>query len=114
MTIMLEFLEENCPAYSDCVKGLIEEIKSFEIKNFKPKVPKFTLQIYAFCCDALMDFAYCKFDFKTVTTSNFFENLYQLRNCKVYLHHSHVTDKNFGYVHDFCNWEVREIKQDYH
>ena len=29
---------------------------------------------------------------------------------KMYLHHSHVTGKILGYVHDFCNWRVRENK----
>ena len=30
-----EFLEETCPAHAYDVKQLIEDIKSFEIKNFK-------------------------------------------------------------------------------
>ena len=29
---------------------------------------------------------------------------------KVNLHHSHKSGKIFGYVHDFCNWKVRENK----
>ena len=103
-----EFLEEACPAYSYDVENLIEEMKSFKIKNFKSKIPKFNLQIYAFSCDALMDSPHHKFDFKTVTTSNFFENLYRILNSKVHLHHSHATGKIFGYTHDFCNWKVRE------
>ena len=98
-----EFLEEACPAYSYDVENLIEEIKSFKIKNFKSKIPKFNLQIYAFSWDALMDSPHHKFDFKTVTTSNFFENLYRILNSKVHLHHSHATGKIFGYTHDFCN-----------
>ena len=103
-----EFMEETCPAWSDSAKNLIEDIKSFEIQNFKSKIPKFTLQIYAFAYDVLMDFPICKFDFKTVTTSNFFENFYRILNSKIHLHHSHATGKILGYSHDFCNWKVRE------
>ena len=29
---------------------------------------------------------------------------------KVHLHHSHISGKIFGHVHDFCNWKVRENK----
>ena len=105
-----EFLEETCPAHEYDVKQLIEDIKSFEIKNFKSKIPKFTLQIYAFAYDALMDFPSCSFDFKTVTTSSFFERLYRILNYKVHYHHSHISDKIFRYAHDFCNWKVRENK----
>ena len=75
-----EFLEETSPAWSDDIKNLIEDIKFFEIKNFKSKIPKFTLKRYAFAYDALMDFPAHKFDFKTVTTSNFFEKLYRILN----------------------------------
>ena len=107
-----EFLEETCPAHAYDVKQLIEDIKSFEIKNFKSKIPKFSLQIYAFCYDALMDFPHHKFDFKTVTTSNFFKKLYRIINYKIHYHHSHITDKIFGYAHDFCNWKVRENKME--
>ena len=32
---------------------------------------------------------------------------------KMHLHHSHVTDEILGYVHDFCNWRVRENKTDF-
>ena len=32
---------------------------------------------------------------------------------KMHLHHSHVTGENLGYVHDFCNWRVRENKTDF-
>ena len=34
-----EILEECCPAYSDCVNELVEEIKKIEIKNYKAKFP---------------------------------------------------------------------------
>ena len=29
-------------------------------------------------------------------------------NFKAHIHHSHVTSKIYGYVHDFYNWRVRE------
>ena len=105
-----EFLEETCLAHEYDVKQLIENIKSFEIKNFKSKIPKSTLQIYAFAYDALMDFPSCSFDFKTVTTSNVFERLYRILNYKVHYHHSHISGKISGYAHDFFNWKVRENK----
>ena len=101
-----EFLEEHCPAYSHCVKELAEEIKQFEIKNNKAKIPKFTMQIYAFVYDCPSN----KFDFQTVTTTNLFEKLYRVFNFKVHCHHSHITSKILGYVHDFCNWKIRENK----
>ena len=59
-----------------------------------------------------MDFPHHKFDFKTVTTSNFFKILYRILNYKIHYHHSHITDKIFGYAHDFCNWKVRENKME--
>ena len=31
----------------------------------------------------------------------------------MHLHHSHVTGENLGYVHDFCNWRVRENKPEF-
>ena len=102
------FLEENCPAYAYDVKSLIEEIKAFEIKNCKSRIPKFTMQIYAFVYDSLMDFPANKFEFQTVAATNFFEKLFCVLNCKVHYHHSHITGKIFGYAHDFCNWRVRE------
>ena len=43
-----EFLKDECPAYENDLPGLIEEIKSVEVRNFKSKIPKFTFQLYAF------------------------------------------------------------------
>ena len=103
-----EFLEEECPAWSDDIENLISDIKAVEMKNFKSKTPKFSLQIYGFVYDILMDFPENKFTFQTVTTSGVFENLYRILNFKVRVHHSHVSGKMFWYVHDFCNWKVRE------
>lgn len=58
-----DFWEETCPAYSDDVSLLIEEIKMTEIKSTNTKIPKFTLQIYAFVYDIIMEFPTCTFIF---------------------------------------------------
>ena len=103
-----QFLEEECPAYSDSVTLLIEEIKVIEMKNTNTKILKFTLQIYAFVYDIIMTFPTCTFIFETIKTHGFFENMYRLINFRVHIHRSHVTGKIFGYTHDFCNMKVRE------
>ena len=108
-----KFLREYCPACEFSLEDMIEtEIKSFEIKNSKAaKIPKFTMQIYAFIHDCLMDFPYTKFDeIKTVTTKGFLNKMYKIINSKVHLHHSHVTDEMIGHSHDYCNWKLRENK----
>ena len=67
-----KFLKEECPAYEYDLERLVNEIKSFEIKNLKAlKVPKFTMQIYAFIYQCLMDFPACKFDDLTTVTTRF-------------------------------------------
>ena len=42
------FLKEECPAYEYDIPGLIEEIKSIEVRNFKSKILKCVIQLYAF------------------------------------------------------------------
>ena len=70
---------------------------------------KFTLQLYSFLYDCLMNFPSVKFDqIKTVTTDGFMKELYRVVNYKVRIHHSHVTGNIHGYSHDFCNWKIRE------
>ena len=106
-----KFLIDYCDAYEYDVAGLIEEeIKKFEVKyNKTMKIPKFTLQIYSFSYDCLMDFPEVKFDeIKTVTTNAFMINLHRIINYKVHIHHSHVTGEIIGHAHDFCNWKIRE------
>ena len=72
-------------------------------------MPKFTLQLYSFLYDCLMNFPSVKFDeIKTVTTRGFMKEIYRVVNFKVHIHHSHVTGKIHGYSHDFCNWKKRE------
>ena len=75
------------------------------------KMPKFTLQLYSFLYDCLMNFPSVKFDeIKTVTTNGFMKELHRVVNYKVHIHHSHVTGNIHGYTHDFCNWKIRENK----
>ena len=106
-----EFLMENAPAYEYDIPSLIDDIKSVEIRNSKAKIPKFTLQVYAYFYDMITDFPACRFEqLKTITTGGFFVNLYRVIKSKVHLHHSHVSSEIFGYSHDFCNWNVRENK----
>ena len=106
-----EFLMAEAPVFEYDLPGLIEDIKSVEIRNSKSKIPKFTLQMYATFYDMLMDFPSCKFEqLKTITTKGMFTNFYRAINAKVHLHHSHVSGEIFGHSHDFCNWKVRENK----
>ena len=48
--------------------------------------------------------------YDSITTNNFFRNVHCLIKVKIYLHHSHITEKVLGYAHDFGNWNVRENK----
>ena len=43
-----------------------------------------------------------------LTTKDLFENVHKIVNVKIHLHHSHVMGEIIGYVHDFCNCQVRE------
>ena len=111
--VLLDFLMEYCDACEYEVKALVEnEIKQFEVTHNKTmKMPKFTLQLYSFLYDSLMNFPDVKFDeIKTVTTNGFMKELYRVVNYKVHIHHSHVTSIIEGYSHDFCNWKIREFK----
>ena len=65
-----EFLKDQCPADEYNLPGLINEIKSVEVRNFKIKLPKFTIQLYAFFYQSLIDFPPCKFDELRVINSN--------------------------------------------
>ena len=82
-----------------------------EIKNGqKTKITKFTLQLYAFVYQRLMCFPTTKFECETVTTRNLFKYVHKIINVNINLRHSHITGKTIGYVHDFCNMQVRESK----
>ena len=106
--VLTDFCYEYC---KDCVDftELKEKISDIEVKSKqKSKIPKFTLQLYAFVYQKLMCFPTTKFECETLTTRDLFESVHKIVNVKVHLHHSHVTGEIIGYVHDFCNWQVRE------
>ena len=87
-----EFLKEYAPVHEHDLPGLIEDIKSIEIRNNKSKIPKFTIQMYACFYDILIDFPRCKFEqLKTITTRGMFTNFYRGINSKTHLHYSHIT-----------------------
>lgn len=108
-TDLLEFCQNNC---SDCtnfgeIKDTIADVK-VKKRRSSTKIPNLTLQTYAFFYQRLMDFPQGIFDCETVTTLGFFENIHKIINVKLHLHHSHITSKIMGHVHDFWNMRVRE------
>ena len=111
-----EFLNEKFPEI-DNINKLKSNIEAVEIKNLikstgANKIPRFNLKLYGFIYDSLIDFLKSKFNYETITTDNFFRNVRRLIKVKIHLHHSHVTGKIFGYSNDFCNWKVRENKNE--
>ena len=44
-----DFVEKHCPAYSNDISLLIEEIKITEIKNSKTKIPEIYFANICFC-----------------------------------------------------------------
>ena len=105
---LTDFCNGYCKDCSDFTE-LKEKISDIEVKSKeKPKIPKFTLQLYAFVYQKLICFPTTKFECETLTAKDLFESVHKIVNVKVHLHHSHVTGKIIGYVHDFCNWQVRE------
>ena len=80
------------------------------IKNTSCKIPKFNLKLYAFVYDKLVEFPKSDIFYNTVTTDDFFRSVYRMIKVKMHLHYSHITGEILGYVHDFCNWKVRENK----
>ena len=105
-----EFLFENCEDCADFT-DLKEKISETEVKSKqKSNISKFNLKLYAFFYQKVMCFPMTDFECETVATNNLFEIVHKLLNVKIHLHHSHVTGEIIGYVHDFCNWVVRENK----
>ena len=106
---LLDFCQNNCSGCTGFgeIKDMIANVK---VKNRRKdtKIPKFTLQTYAFVYQILMDFPQAIFNYETVTTLGFFKNVHKIINNKLHLHHSHITGKIMGYPHDFCNMRVRE------
>ena len=108
--ILIEFLEQHFSEFDffEDVKG---EIETIEVKGYaNSKIPKFNLKLYALVYDKIMKFPFSQFECETVTSANFFISVHRIINAKIHLHHSHVTGEIKGYVHDFCNWTVRENK----
>ena len=106
--VLNNFLIDYCEDCSDFVE-LKEKISDIEIKSKqKSKISKFTLQLYAFVYQRIIHFPLTRLECETLTTKDLLESVHKIVNVKIHLHHSHVTDKIFGYVHDFCNWQVRE------
>ena len=62
------------------------------------------------CLSEINGFPSGRFDYGTLATINFFENISQIINVKIHLHDSHVTGEIYGYAHDFCNMKVSENK----
>ena len=105
--ILTDLCYEYC---KDCVDftELKEKISGIDVKSKqKSKIPKFTLQLYAFVYQKLMCFPTTKFECETLNTKDLFETVHKIVNVKIHLHHSHVTSEIIGYVHDFCNWQIR-------
>ena len=59
--------------------------------------------MYAYVYDEIVCFPRSDIDYETITTNKFFTNAHRLIRGKFHLHHSHITERIFGYVHDFCN-----------
>ena len=108
---LVDFLNNHCADCSDFAepKDVINNVK---IKNNRSgcKIPKFTLKIYAFVYQRLMDFPQGRFDYETLTTINFFESIHRLINVRIHLHHLYMMGKIYGYAHDFCNMKVRKTQ----
>ena len=99
------FLRNNCAGYN--LEDLRNKIENMDVKNIikntSCKIPKFNLKLYAFVYDKLVEFPESDIVYDTITTDNFFRNVYHMIKLKMHLHHSHVTGEILGYVYDFCN-----------
>ena len=105
---LIRFIDKHFNEF-DSFQQIKRDIETVEIKGYvNSKISKFNLQLYAFVYDKVMKFPFSKFEFETVTTTNLFQSVHRIINAKIHLHHSHITGEVKGYVHDFCNWTVRE------
>ena len=91
----------------DEITDIKNTINQTEIKNALQKthgnVPKFNLKIYAYVYDQLDYFPRSDINYETITTNIFFINVHRLIRGKFHLHHSDITGRIYGYMHDFCN-----------
>ena len=105
---LIVFIEKHFGDFST-FEEVKHEISNVQIKGYaNSKIPKFKLQLYAFVYDKIMSFPFSEFECDTITTTNLFQSVHRIINVKIHLHHSYVTGEIKGYVHDFCNWQVRE------
>ena len=91
-----------------------------KIYSWKLKIPKLRRQsgkiekdmklnkIITFVCSSIIDCPQNKFEFKTVVTKEFYNNVKDLIYEGYVIHHSHVTGEIIGYLHDLCNKKIRE------
>ena len=102
-----EFLEET--NFNDFAEILLE-ISNKKIKNMRwdKKKDQNILQIISFFY--ILYFPLKKFEIKTVITKTFLGNVKNILFASHVIHHSHMTGKIIGYVHDFCNKKTRKIK----
>ena len=68
---------------------------------------KQTLQVKSFVYTRLMNFPSSNFSIQNLTLPNFFESIHHIMIAKLSFFHSHITRKNHGFAHDFCNRKVR-------
>ena len=102
-----EFFEET--NFNDFAEIFLE-ISNKKIKNMRwdKKKDQNILQIISFFY--ILYFPLNKFEIKTVITKTFLGNVKNILFASHVIHHSHMTRKIIGYVHDFCNKKTRKIK----
>ena len=107
---LIQFCEEFCKDWNDFseLKYRISDV-TMESKGIT-KTSKFTLKLYALVYQRIMKFPQNKFECETVATNDLSENIHEIINAKVHLHHSHFTGEVIGYALDFCNLKVTQNK----
>ena len=78
LTLVGNLMSVDCSDFAE-LKDISSDVK---IKNSRTscKIPKFSLQTYAFVYQGLMDFPPGKFDYETLTTIDFFKNIRKIIN----------------------------------
>ena len=102
---LLKFCNEFCDDFTDFIE-IKEKISDVEVKSKQTtKIPKIYIANLCICLPKNNAFSKNK-----ITTGNLFEFVHKIITVKINLHHSHITGKIIGHVHDFCNLQVRENK----
>ena len=109
-----EFLENCC---GDCEDGqeMRERINEFKIvpkrqttgEKYKDKT---FYKTTGFVYERIMNFGSNENIKRAVISENFLRNVDNLIRGKQVIHHSHNTGEVVGYAHSFCNFKVRENK----